>query len=114
MCAERGGGSGGVVQGAVIEGWSRVTAGSCLAVAKLHPPLPNFSAKPAKQIRSRAPPRADFSAADEFLNSPATRKALGVGDREWVSCNMDVYMDMAGDWLHRWAVVLCAGQCVYC
>eukprot|EP00983_Pelagomonas_calceolata_P108098 1159417-Pelagomonas_calceolata.AAC.8 len=38
---------------------------------------------------------ADFSAADEFLNDPETRKMLGVGDRLWVSCAMDVYEDMS-------------------
>lgn len=48
------------------------------------------------------PVHADFTAADEFLNSPATRAALGVGKREWVACNPEVYQDMAGDWLHKW------------
>lgn len=44
--------------------------------------------------------RADFSAADDFLNDPQTRKLLGVGDRLWVSCAMDVYEDMASESQH--------------
>jgi len=40
---------------------------------------------------------ADFTAADDFLNDPETRKLLGVGDRLWVSCAMDVYEDMASE-----------------
>ncbi|KAJ9518744.1 hypothetical protein QJQ45_025991, partial [Haematococcus lacustris] len=47
----------------------------------------------------------DFSAADSFLNSKATQKALGV-DKPWVSCDMDVYQDFTSDWLHRFDSVL--------
>ncbi|KAL6761011.1 Alpha/Beta hydrolase protein [Haematococcus lacustris] len=47
----------------------------------------------------------DFSAADSFLNSKATQKALGV-DKPWVSCDMDVYQDFTSDWLHRFDTVL--------
>ncbi len=32
----------------------------------------------------------DFSDADEFLNTPSIRKALGVGDRQWEGCSYDV------------------------
>lgn len=45
----------------------------------------------------RWPMCADFTAADDFLNDPETRKLLGVGDRLWVSCAMDVYEDMASE-----------------
>ncbi len=38
----------------------------------------------------------DMSAADEFLNRPDVREALGVGDREWSECNFDVHGDMMG------------------
>ncbi|KAF5836700.1 Alpha/Beta hydrolase protein [Dunaliella salina] len=48
----------------------------------------------------------DFSAADEFLNDPQTRKMLGVGDRLWVSCAMDVYEDMSSDWLTKYDDIL--------
>ena len=49
---------------------------------------------------------ADFTAADRFLNSPEVRKALGVGQRQWVSCAPDVYFNFAGDWLHRFDTVM--------
>jgi len=48
----------------------------------------------------------DFTDADKFLNMASTRKALGVGDREWVGCNMDVYADMIGDWLHNFDTII--------
>ncbi len=49
----------------------------------------------------------DFSAADTFLNSAATKKALGVpAALEWVSCSPYVYSDFVGDWLHRFDTVL--------
>jgi len=51
---------------------------------------------------------ADFSAADEFLNDPQTRKLLGVGDRLWVSCAMDVYEDMSSVCV----CALCVRKCV--
>jgi hypothetical protein len=35
---------------------------------------------------------------DRYLNQPSVRKALGVGDIEWESCNMDVHSDMMSDW----------------
>lgn len=41
----------------------------------------------------------DFSNADKFLNLPSVRTSLGVGDRAWQGCAMDVYEDMSGDWL---------------
>jgi serine carboxypeptidase-like clade 4 len=41
----------------------------------------------------------DFTDADKFLNLETTRKALGVGKRQWEGCNYDVYADMHGDWL---------------
>lgn len=38
----------------------------------------------------------DFSLLDEYLAQPEVRKELGVGDREWAACNMDVNADMQG------------------
>lgn len=49
---------------------------------------------------------ADFSAADRFLNRPDIQAALGVDDIQWRSCDRDVYMNFAGDWLHRYDTVL--------
>lgn len=48
----------------------------------------------------------DFSRMDEYLNLPEVRKALGVGDREWEACNMDVHQDMMSDWGHKFDGVL--------
>lgn len=33
----------------------------------------------------------DFSNADKFLNLASTRKALGVGEREWEGCSPWIY-----------------------
>jgi len=38
----------------------------------------------------------DFSRLDDYINQPHVRKELGVGDREWEACNMDVNFDMQG------------------
>ncbi|KAG2492349.1 hypothetical protein HYH03_009297 [Edaphochlamys debaryana] len=44
----------------------------------------------------------DMSAADDFLNQPEVRKELGVGNREWSECNMDVNGNFMGDWLRSY------------
>ena len=38
----------------------------------------------------------DFSRLDDYINQPHVRKELGVGDRKWEACNMDVNFDMQG------------------
>jgi len=40
----------------------------------------------------------DFSRMEEYLNKPEVRKALGVGDRTWEACSMDVHEDMMSKW----------------
>jgi carboxypeptidase C (cathepsin A) len=45
----------------------------------------------------------DFSDADAFLNSRHVRDVLGVGDRRWEECNMDVHSHFMGEgarWRH--------------
>jgi carboxypeptidase C (cathepsin A) len=49
---------------------------------------------------------SEFEVLDRYLNQPSVRKALGVGDREWESCNMEVHSDFMGDWGHNYDVVL--------
>lgn len=39
----------------------------------------------------------DTSLAEQLLNDPKVQEMLGVGKREWVGCNTDTYMDLAGD-----------------
>ncbi|XP_072975078.1 serine carboxypeptidase-like isoform X1 [Typha angustifolia] len=41
----------------------------------------------------------DFSNMEKFLNDKSVRKALGVGDRKFVSCNPLVYEAMLTDWM---------------
>jgi carboxypeptidase C (cathepsin A) len=43
---------------------------------------------------------SEFEVLDEYLNQPAVRRALGVGDRAWEACNMDVHR-WAGGWAGR-------------
>lgn len=38
----------------------------------------------------------DFSRLDDYINQPHVREQLGVGDREWEACNMQVNYDMQG------------------
>ncbi|KAL4436655.1 hypothetical protein ABPG75_003794 [Micractinium tetrahymenae] len=48
----------------------------------------------------------EFEILDDFLNQDSVRKELGVGDREWEACNMDVHSDMMADWGHNFDTVL--------
>lgn len=48
----------------------------------------------------------DFSRLDEYINQPHVRKELGVGDRAWEACNMDVNFDMQGDWMKNYDTVV--------
>ena len=48
----------------------------------------------------------DFSLMEEYLNQESVRKALGVGDREWQACDMEVHEDMMADWGHSFDAVL--------
>lgn len=41
----------------------------------------------------------DFSNVETFLNMDTVRKALGVGDLEFVSCSSTVYSAMMEDWM---------------
>jgi cathepsin A (carboxypeptidase C) len=43
----------------------------------------------------------DFSAPSDWLNLPATRKALNVTSKsaQWASCNMQVNMEFSNDWM---------------
>ena len=43
----------------------------------------------------------DFSLAQKFLNDPAVRSSLGVGDREWEMCSGKVHEDMMADWMRN-------------
>mmetsp|Transcript_30744 Transcript_30744/g.76505 ORF Transcript_30744/g.76505 Transcript_30744/m.76505 type:complete len:546 (+) Transcript_30744:27-1664(+) len=43
----------------------------------------------------------DFSNAETFLNQPAVRAALGVGDRKWEMCSGKVHSDMMADWMRN-------------
>lgn len=38
----------------------------------------------------------DFSRLERYINQPHVREELGVGDRSWTACDMDVYADMQG------------------
>lgn len=44
----------------------------------------------------------DFSRLDAYINQPHVRKELGVGDRKWEACNMEVNLDMQGDWMKNY------------
>jgi hypothetical protein len=46
----------------------------------------------------------DFSNADKFLNLPSTRKALGVGEREWEGCDAWIYEVRPRRRERRWGV----------
>ncbi|GIL67070.1 hypothetical protein Vafri_20506 [Volvox africanus] len=48
----------------------------------------------------------DMSAADEFLNRAEVRAELGVGNRRWEECNMNVNGDFMGDWLRSYDKLL--------
>lgn len=41
----------------------------------------------------------DFSKMEKFLNQDNVRKALGVGNIEFVSCSRTVYEAMRDDWM---------------
>jgi serine carboxypeptidase-like clade 4 len=43
----------------------------------------------------------DFSNMEKFLNQGSVRKALGVGDIEFVSCSSTVYQAMLVDWMRN-------------
>ncbi|GMH13304.1 hypothetical protein Nepgr_015145 [Nepenthes gracilis] len=43
----------------------------------------------------------DFSNLEKFLNEKSVRNALGVGDREFVSCSPTVYQAMLVDWMRN-------------
>ncbi|KAL4611529.1 hypothetical protein ACB092_08G130600 [Castanea dentata] len=43
----------------------------------------------------------DLSNIETFLNKESVRDALGVGDREFVSCSSDVYDAMQNDWMRN-------------
>eukprot|EP00891_Asterochloris_glomerata_P005629 jgi/Astpho2/5629/fgenesh1_pm.00079_%23_36_t len=54
----------------------------------------------------------DFSRLEQYINQPSVRKELGVGDRLWEACDMQVHAgpsevvyspaDMMGDWMKRY------------
>lgn len=43
----------------------------------------------------------DFSDMGTFLNTKEVRDALGVGDRDFVSCSSDVYEALLSDWMRN-------------
>lgn len=43
----------------------------------------------------------DFSNMEKFLNQGSVRKALGVGDIDFVSCSSTVYQAMLVDWMRN-------------
>ncbi|XP_051113396.1 serine carboxypeptidase-like 48 [Andrographis paniculata] len=45
----------------------------------------------------------DFSNVETFLNQDPVKKALGVGDIEYVSCSTTVYQAMSADWMRNLA-----------
>ncbi|KAK6926717.1 Peptidase S10, serine carboxypeptidase [Dillenia turbinata] len=48
----------------------------------------------------------DFSGMKTFLNKDSVRKALGVGDIEFVSCSSKVHQAMITDLMRNWEVVI--------
>lgn len=48
----------------------------------------------------------DFSSVGTYLSRPEVREALGVGDREWSSCNMKVNQMFSGDWMKNYQTQL--------
>jgi len=47
----------------------------------------------------------DFSLAGTFLAQSAVQKALGVSPQaSWVDCNMEVHLDLLGDWVGNFAI----------
>ncbi|KAE8732679.1 Serine carboxypeptidase 3 [Hibiscus syriacus] len=46
----------------------------------------------------------DFSAVETFLNLKSVRDALGVGNRDFVSCSSTVYYAMVTDWMRNYEV----------
>jgi len=42
----------------------------------------------------------DLSSIGEYLNLPAVRQKLGVGNRQWSTCNGAVYGPLESDWIH--------------
>ena len=89
------------------------TAAACTA-ARSRPPALAHCLPPACSLPTASPllclicmacllcllclPAGEFEVLDRYLNQPSVRKALGVGDIEWESCNMDVHSDMMSDW----------------
>lgn len=43
----------------------------------------------------------DFSNMERFLNQESVRKAIGVGDIEFVACSTTVYKNMITDWMRN-------------
>ncbi|CAM8967168.1 unnamed protein product [Rhodiola kirilowii] len=48
----------------------------------------------------------DFSNMEKLLNLDTVRKALGVGNIDFVSCSLTVYKAMVGDWMKDYEVVI--------
>ncbi|KAJ8768682.1 hypothetical protein K2173_023586 [Erythroxylum novogranatense] len=43
----------------------------------------------------------DFSRVGNFLNQDTVKKALGVGDIDWISCSTEVYQALQTDWMRN-------------
>ena len=52
--------------------------------------------KSQSDLQCEGPLCYDFSRLDDYINQPHVRKELGVGDRKWEACNMEVNFDMQG------------------
>eukprot|EP01064_Diplonema_japonicum_P030112 TRINITY_DN502_c0_g1_i1.p1 TRINITY_DN502_c0_g1~~TRINITY_DN502_c0_g1_i1.p1 ORF type:complete len:438 (+),score=154.35 TRINITY_DN502_c0_g1_i1:49-1362(+) len=53
------------------------------------------------RIKCADPPLCyNFTNVGVYLNNPAVRTYLGVGDRKWESCSNIVHIFMTGDWMH--------------
>ncbi|CAI9778434.1 unnamed protein product [Fraxinus pennsylvanica] len=46
----------------------------------------------------------NFSNVENFLNQKSVREALGVGDKQFVLCNLTVYESMKVDWMRNYEV----------
>lgn len=62
-------------------------------------PLPRFNLYDIRKKCDHPPLCYDFSNLDKFIALPEVRKEIGVGDRNWSSCNMLVHFIMLGDWV---------------
>jgi cathepsin A (carboxypeptidase C) len=64
-----------------------------------NPLAPMFNVYDIRRKCDSPPLCYDFANMDRFLARQDVREELGVGDRDWSSCNMIVHTFMLGDWI---------------